>query len=447
MVASGDWLTPRLNGFKYFEKPPLQYWATAAAFTAVRRAPSGPPGCGARCTGFARRAAGVFTGRRLSRRRRRRCLPPRCSPAAPCMRLIGAASTRSTWACRVPLALRYSPSSSPSSTTRRSARAARWMLAAWAALALAVLSKGLIGAGAAVRRGRALHPVAARLSACCGACTSSPARRCSSLIAAPWFVAVIAANPEFARFFFVHEHFERFLTTAARPLPGPAWYFVPVLLARHLALVAARSPRRAVAGRARCGACAFQADALPARLVRSWCSCSFRVSGSKLPSYILPMFPALALLVGAHLAGASRRAARSRRRCLAALLGHRAARAACAGMRRHAGCARPQHLQRVPALAAGGRRRARRSLGARGRLRSPGAAGACASIVALAAGGLACTQLALLGHETPVAAILRVPCRDQKRAPGCRRHARFYTVDTYDHTLPFYLRRTVTMVA
>ena len=34
MVASGDWLTPRLNGYKYFEKPPLQYWATAAAFSA-----------------------------------------------------------------------------------------------------------------------------------------------------------------------------------------------------------------------------------------------------------------------------------------------------------------------------------------------------------------------------------------------------------------------------
>ena len=32
MVASGDWTTPRLNGIKYFEKPPLQYWATAAAF-------------------------------------------------------------------------------------------------------------------------------------------------------------------------------------------------------------------------------------------------------------------------------------------------------------------------------------------------------------------------------------------------------------------------------
>src|SRR5437773_1342042 len=34
MVATGDWLTPRLNGLKYFEKPPLQYWLTAAAFSA-----------------------------------------------------------------------------------------------------------------------------------------------------------------------------------------------------------------------------------------------------------------------------------------------------------------------------------------------------------------------------------------------------------------------------
>src|SRR6201998_3457977 len=32
MVASGDWVTPRLDGIKYFEKPALQYWATGGAF-------------------------------------------------------------------------------------------------------------------------------------------------------------------------------------------------------------------------------------------------------------------------------------------------------------------------------------------------------------------------------------------------------------------------------
>src|SRR5436305_3115139 len=34
MAATGDWVTPRLDGLKYFEKPPLQYWLTAAAFSA-----------------------------------------------------------------------------------------------------------------------------------------------------------------------------------------------------------------------------------------------------------------------------------------------------------------------------------------------------------------------------------------------------------------------------
>src|SRR6185369_17102531 len=35
-------------------------------------------------------------------------------------------------------------------------------------------------------------------------------------ITAPWFIAVSAANPEFAEFFFVHEHFTRFLTNEHR---------------------------------------------------------------------------------------------------------------------------------------------------------------------------------------------------------------------------------------
>jgi 4-amino-4-deoxy-L-arabinose transferase-like glycosyltransferase len=31
MLAAGDWLTPRLNHVLYFEKPPLQYWMSAAS--------------------------------------------------------------------------------------------------------------------------------------------------------------------------------------------------------------------------------------------------------------------------------------------------------------------------------------------------------------------------------------------------------------------------------
>ena len=32
MVDSGDWLQPRLNGVRYYEKPPLLYWSTAASY-------------------------------------------------------------------------------------------------------------------------------------------------------------------------------------------------------------------------------------------------------------------------------------------------------------------------------------------------------------------------------------------------------------------------------
>ena len=35
MVASGDWVTPRLNGVPYFEKPPLMYWIVAACERAL----------------------------------------------------------------------------------------------------------------------------------------------------------------------------------------------------------------------------------------------------------------------------------------------------------------------------------------------------------------------------------------------------------------------------
>ena len=71
--------------------------------------------------------------------------------------------------------------------------------------------------------------------------------------------------------------------------------------------------------------------------------------------------------------------------------------------------------------------------------------GTSVSVVAtLAFAGFACTQVALVGHrslsplfsaEGLIAAAAPLPA-----------DARVYAVDVYDHTLPWYLRRTVTMV-
>src|SRR5260370_7268302 len=105
-----------------------------------------------------------------------------------------------------------------------------WMLAAWAALALAVLSKGLIGVvlpgGAMViytllRRDwslwRRLHLIGGSLV--------------FLAIAAPWFVPVSLRNGEFFDFFFVHEHFPRFPTREPHR-DSARWHFLPLFLSR-----------------------------------------------------------------------------------------------------------------------------------------------------------------------------------------------------------------------
>jgi 4-amino-4-deoxy-L-arabinose transferase-like glycosyltransferase len=118
----------------------------------------------------------------------------------------------------------------------------------------------------------------------------------------PWFAAVARANDEFLRFFFVHEHFERFLTTG-HDRAGPWYYFVPwfaVGLLPWLTVLAY-------------GAWPAWRDGTPNALGFSWQRFAlvwaafvflfFSASGSKLPSYILPMFPPLALVIGWLLAG------------------------------------------------------------------------------------------------------------------------------------------------
>jgi hypothetical protein len=68
-----------------------------------------------------------------------------------------------------------------------------------------------------------------------------------------------------------------------------------------------------------------------------------------------------------------------------------------------------------------------------------------AAAVTLALGGLAWVQIVLSGHETlaPAFSAYHVV---QKIRGDVKPDVPFYVVDTFDHTLPFYLDRTVTMV-
>src|SRR5207248_1708188 len=49
------------------------------------------------------------------------------------------------------------------------------------------------------------------------------------LIAAPWHILAAQRNPDWAHFYFVHEHWERF-TTTEHGRGGSLFYFVPILL-------------------------------------------------------------------------------------------------------------------------------------------------------------------------------------------------------------------------
>jgi len=409
MVASGDWVTPRLNGFKYFEKPPLQYWTTAAFFSVL-----GEKDWVARLwsalIGFAGIALTLHAGNRLFG-------PPTGVLAAailagsPLYVLLGQVNT-------------LDMSVSVFLAAAIFAFALGHMLWFWAACAAAVLSKGLIGIVlplAAIglymlaRRDwsivRRIRPVAGSIL--------------FLAIAAPWFIAVSMANAEFAHFFFVQEHFQRF-TTKMHHRVQPAWFFVPVL-------VAGMAPWLVPLGRAALRVFRERTDA--ELLLWIWALVVFvffSASGSKLPPHILPIVPALAVL---------------------------AARSITAGTLKWQGIAMiPVALGvalAVHRIGSGGRYADYAAWLVAADLALAAAAAAAlyfawrerapAALLALALGGLVCTQIGIAGHRTlsdrfsaaSTVAALPMPIPPE---------AAVFAFDTYDHTIPWSLRRTVTMV-
>ena len=71
---------------------------------------------------------------------------------------------------------------------------------------------------------------------------------------------------------------------------------------------------------------------------------------------------------------------------------------------------------------------------------------AAAAVASLAVGGLLCTQLILNGHDSlsPSNSAYHIAARIRGEVAA---DVPFFSVNTYDQTLPFYLKRTVTMVS
>ncbi|MES2355149.1 MAG: glycosyltransferase family 39 protein [Pseudomonadota bacterium] len=297
MVVTGDWLTPRLNGIKYFEKPPLQYWATATAYTAF-----GFHEWTARLwtalTGFLTILLIWWQGRRIFGGK-----PALYAAMALASNFyflgLGHINTLDMGlAFFTTLALVGFVSAQSDEIGNREKN--RWMLTTWAAMALAMLSKGLIGIvlpGATLF----LYTIFTRDWAIWRRLHLVPGLLIFLVIAAPWFIAVSIKNPEFAWFFFIHEHFMRYATPEARR-EGPIYYFVDLLVLGMLpwSLVLVESIWNAVRN-LRTPDKQLNKPTLILLIWTTFIFVFFSLSSSKLPAYILPIFPSLALLMGKRL--------------------------------------------------------------------------------------------------------------------------------------------------
>ena len=295
MVVSGDWTTPRLNDLKYFEKPPLQYWATATAYTVfgehhwTSRLWTG-------LTGFVGILLVWFAGLRLFGREAANyaAILLGSSMLYVLMGHINTLDMGVTFFLTLGIVGLLLGQTATDKEKQRN-----WMLLAWAGLALAVLSKGLMGL---VLPGAALfiYCVVQRDFNVLKRMHWLPGLAVFLLITAPWFYLVMKANPEFFQRFFIYEHYTRF-TTKDLGRYQPWYFFIPILLVGMLPWTVVMFDTLLKT---------WRTSKLPdktfnaARFLLIWAVfiyLFFTVSGSKLPSYLLPMFPALALLMGKQL--------------------------------------------------------------------------------------------------------------------------------------------------
>lgn len=224
MVESGDYLTPHLNHIKYFEKPPLFYWMTAASIKVF-----GLQEWGLRAGVALMSLLGCLmvyiAGLRLYDRRTGifACLILATSALYCSMaRFVITDMPLTVW-MTLSLLLFILGTQEP---LRAKKRYYFWGMYLFAALA--VMTKGLIGAvlpGMVIFAWLCVTWEWKQLKTYC----IPTGILLFLLIAAPWHLLVQLKNPEFFRFYFIEQHFLRYFTDYAGRQQA-AWFFPAVTL-------------------------------------------------------------------------------------------------------------------------------------------------------------------------------------------------------------------------
>ena len=289
MLASGDFVTPHLNGVTYLEKPPLFYWGNALSFALL-----GQNEFSARFFTATASIAGVlltyWMGAALAGRRTGLFSAMVLSTSL-YHYIVGRINTLD-----MTLAVTMIVAIFPAwlyLSGKRESRA--YLHLSYFGAALSFLAKGLIGIvfpGAILL----LWLVLSRRHREIGKAISLPGIVLFLAVSLPWVILVQRANPDFFRFFFVQEHFLRY-STKMHHRYQPFWFFLPVVIVGLLPWLA--FARRAVRA-------AWDArEAFLAREDRLFLFCwiffiflFFSLSDSKLITYVAPLFPPLAVLFG-----------------------------------------------------------------------------------------------------------------------------------------------------